>query len=153
MKTLILIRHAHALSAWDAHVAKDAQRPLSEQGLQKAAATAKQLATLNVHPQIILTSPLVRAVQTAEIVAQQLAAPVRAEEMLNGFAADDAVADFLLTQLDHKDTVLAVGHNPNITCVCHALCKQVRPFSPGDFAVLKFDDTKTLQDVYFGEKA
>ena len=92
MKTLILIRHAHALSGWEAHVTTDAQRPLSEQGLQKAAATAQKLAALNVRPQVILTSPLLRAVQTAEIVARQLSVPVRPEEILNGFAANEAVA-------------------------------------------------------------
>ena len=79
MKTIILVRHAHAMTAYEAGVQTDSARPLSDEGRQKAAQTARELASQNIRPQIIFTSPLLRAVQTSEILAQTLGAPVSAE--------------------------------------------------------------------------
>lgn len=150
MKTLVLVRHAHALSSVLAQVALDASRPLSDEGRQQAAQSAKRLAALDIKPAVILTSPLLRAVQTAESLAQTLGGSLEKANELNGFLADEKVADFLLTRLTHNSPLVAVGHNPNITCVYHLLGGQVKPFSPADFAVLKFDDKNHLQQVTFG---
>ena len=150
-KTLILIRHAHALPSHIAGVNSDAQRPLSPEGLQEAAQTARQLSGLSVRPQKILTSPLLRAVQTAQTVAEVLKAPTEKADELNGFLPDSQVADFLLSQLTQVNTLAAVGHNPNISCVFHLFTKQMRPFAPAQFAVLTFDENRALQQVIFGE--
>lgn len=151
MKTLILVRHAHALSAFAARVTGDALRPLSDEGRQKAAATAKQLAGLAVRPGVILTSPLVRAKQTAQCIADQLNAPAQEVKWLNGFFSDEDVVRCLREQLAKTDTVLAVGHNPNITCVHNLLCGQIRPFSPGSFAVLEMDNAGNFKQILAGE--
>ena len=150
-KTLILIRHAHALATYAAVVNADADRPLSPEGLQKAAQTARQLARLALNPQKILTSPLLRAVQTAQVVADTFKIPVEKATELNGFSPDEEVADFLLSQLEQTNVLVAVGHNPNISCVYHLLTKQVCPFSAGQFAVLSFDENNALEKTVFGE--
>ena len=150
-KTLILIRHAHALATYAAGVNSDAERPLSPEGQQKAAQTARQLARLGLTPQKILTSPLLRAVQTAQVVADTVKAPVEKATELNGFSQDEEVAEFLLSQLEQTNVLIAVGHNPNISCVYHLFTKQVRPFSAGQFAVLSFDENNVLEEAVFGE--
>ena len=149
-RTLVLIRHAHALPSYAAGVSSDALRPLSEEGRQKAAQTAQQLTQLHLPAARLLTSPLLRAVQTAQAVAEALHAPLKKTEELNGFSSDSSVVDFLREHLQDNATLVAVGHNPNISCVFHLLCGQVRPFSPGSFAVLTFDENNTLQTVNFG---
>ena len=151
MKTLILIRHANALSAYEARVQTDAERPLSQAGLVKAAASAQELLRQSLRPNIILTSPLLRAVQTAEILAQHLQAPVSKETVLNGLHDDRTVCEFLTDQLSEHEVVAAVGHNPNIAYVTHVFCKQVLHFSPGSFAVLNFEDPHHPQLTFFGE--
>ena len=150
-KTLILIRHANALPGHAAGVNADALRPLSPEGQQKAEKTAAQLAILVLKPAKILTSPLLRAVQTAQVISNALKSPVEKADELNGFLPDKEVVEFLLSQLEQTNVLVAVGHNPNISCVYHLLTKQVRPFSAGDFAVLTLDEKNTLQQVMFGE--
>ena len=151
MKTLILVRHANALPAYEAGVTTDAARPLSEEGRQKATLTARALAEQNLHPQVIYTSPLVRAVQTAEILAQTLGAPLSQETVLNGMYDESSVRDFLAEQLQGHDTILAVGHNPNISYLTHLLCGQTYHFSPGSFAVVNMQDENHPQILSFGE--
>ena len=83
-KTLILVRHANALSCCAAGVMTDDLRPLSDEGKKKAVFTANRLSQLNLHPKKILTSPLLRAVQTSAILANALATPVTQVSELNG---------------------------------------------------------------------
>lgn len=94
MKTLIIVRHAIALSGWEARVNTDAERPLSPEGIQKAAQTAQALKTRAIAPDIILTSPLLRAVQTAETISQTVGGPISKETVLNGLHADREVCEF-----------------------------------------------------------
>ena len=140
MKTLVLVRHAHALAGWEARVNTDAERPLSPQGELKAVHTAQALQTLGIAPDVILTNPLVRAVQTAHLLARTLQAPVIQEKILNGFYPDAEVRDFLLEQLQSYNTVIAVGHNPAVAYVTHLLCREVHPFSPGSFSVMRQEE-------------
>lgn len=151
MKTLILIRHAHALPGYIARVSSDALRPLAEEGVQKARQTAGHLAHLGVKPELILSSPLLRAVQTADILAKTLAAPVEKASELNGLAPDEDVAAFLRTRLAEVNTLAAVSHNPSITCVHQLLCGQLKVFAPGSFAVLQLDANGNARLTDFGE--
>lgn len=151
-KTLILVRHAHALSRYEATVQTDGERPLSPAGRQKALQSAQALLARQEIPQKILTSPLLRAVQTAQILADTLHVPAETQDILDGFHNDADVRDFLLGQLAQQDCLLAVGHNPCITYICALLCAQVRPFAPASFAVLRAENAQSpLQLIYFGE--
>jgi phosphohistidine phosphatase len=150
MKKLILVRHAHALSGFEARVNTDALRPLSETGRQQAANSASTLQKQEIHPDIIFTSPFLRAVQTAEILSGFLGAPIQEESLLNGFATDENVIAFLNEQLHTYNTVLAVTHNPSITYITRALCGQMCSFSPACFAILNRDE-QPPKLIYFGE--
>ena len=151
MKTLILVRHANALSGLEARVNTDAERPLSQEGQKKADKTAQTLKSRGIKPDIILTSPLLRAVQTAETLSQTLGGQLSKETILNGLHADREVCEFLAEQMHEHDTVIAVGHNPNVAYVLHLFCKEVRHFAPGSFAVLNFENPHHPQLTYFGE--
>jgi len=150
MKTLVLVRHAHALSSFEARVNTDAARPLSDTGRQQAAHSAQTLQGKIKQPEIIFTSPLLRAVQTAGILSVLLKAPVQEETLLNGFASDAEVVAFLTEQLTQYDTVVAVTHNPSVTYITRTLCGQLCSFSPACFAVLNMDE-QTPKLIYFGE--
>lgn len=151
MKTLVLIRHAYALPAYQARVANDALRPLSPEGQQKAAFTAKHLAQLALKPTLIVTSPLVRAVQTADIIAQALPCPIEQMTELNGLHDERTVLDLLLQRLAPQHTLIAVGHNPNMTYLHQLISGQIRVFAPGSFAICNWDDQNVLQQIIFGE--
>jgi phosphohistidine phosphatase len=70
MKTLFLIRHAK--SSWDDTALPDKDRPLNDRGWRDAPKMGKRLAKRHVKPDLILSSPAVRALRTAEIIAKKL---------------------------------------------------------------------------------
>lgn len=67
-RTLFLIRHG--LAGEHGSYANDNERPLTEAGRKKTKQVAKKLANLEIHFDLIQTSPLVRARQTAEILME-----------------------------------------------------------------------------------
>lgn len=110
--TLLLIRHAEA--ADNAPSGHDRDRPLTPRGHEQAQRLAKALASAGVTPQLILTSPWLRAQQTSEHLGG--AAPVvDAHELVspNITAALRAMGEAATTHQVH--TLAAVGHEPWIS--------------------------------------
>ena len=108
---LYLIRHT---TPHDVAPSDDA-RTLTAQGKEEARIVGTALGKMGVRPVRILTSPLVRARQTAEIIAQALVAecgiePV--EELKNGFSTVSLLR--LLKRCGPDDEVLLVGHMPGL---------------------------------------
>jgi phosphohistidine phosphatase len=69
MKTLFLVRHAK--SSWDDRDLTDFERPLNERGLNDAPIIAKILHDRKIKPDLIISSPAVRALSTAQIFAKE----------------------------------------------------------------------------------
>jgi len=107
---LYLFRHGKA--DWPNWDQPDDERPLTEVGKKEVAAVAKLLSRLEITP-VILTSPLPRASQTAEIAGKHLNVKVRAEPLLcPGF--DAARLGKLLKNFSGK-SLMVVGHEPDFT--------------------------------------
>jgi phosphohistidine phosphatase len=103
---ICLVRHGIAEERGSQ--ADDSLRPLTERGRVRMEAAAEGLATL-IHPDLILSSPLLRARETAEIVAAATGAPV---EECDALANGDNES---LLAAAYRDTVVAVGHEPHIS--------------------------------------
>jgi phosphohistidine phosphatase len=69
---LYLIRHGIAVDRTDPKSPPEAERPLTAKGVQKTRASALGLNELGAKPDVFISSPYVRAVQTAEIFAEAL---------------------------------------------------------------------------------
>ena len=110
---LYLLRHADAGDplAW---AGPDAERPLSAKGRRQAERLGRHLAALGFEPDAILTSPKVRATETAQIVAGLLDRPVRVDERLAGPLDPDTVEGILRDAGDPRRPVL-VGHDPDFS--------------------------------------
>lgn len=111
---LILMRHGDALDVGAPGVRRDADRPLSATGRRVTAAVAQGLADRGVRPDLVLSSPLVRAAQTAEIVARECGGiPVHPCDALapGGSPADVTVS----VRLSAGACVVAVGHMPDLS--------------------------------------
>jgi phosphohistidine phosphatase len=107
---LYLLRHGKA--DWPNWNKPDDERPLTKEGKKEVAEVAKLLARLKITP-VILTSPLPRASQTAEIAARYLNARVRVEPLLRpGF--DNARLGKILKTFSGK-SLMVVGHEPDFT--------------------------------------
>ncbi len=107
---LWLLRHAEAEDG-----APDDQRPLTDRGIAQAEAAGRALLALGESIDICLTSPKLRAVQTAERACGPLNIPVRVEPALAGEPAD---AERLTAGLGD---VLLVGHDPSFSLLLHDL--------------------------------
>jgi phosphohistidine phosphatase len=105
---LLFVRHAIA-SPLGGRVTRDENRPLTEQGRRRFQRVAAGLVRLGPHPRAILASPLLRARQTAEILAR--AWGDQRPEITPALAQGD-IRDIrrALAGFDDKDTVVLVGH-------------------------------------------
>lgn len=112
---LYFLRHGRAVSRgeWSGD---DADRPLTEEGVELLHAEAKGLRRLNFDPTLIITSPYARAAHTAEIIAEHL-------DMRGRVLHDDRLTPgFGLTQVEqiireneHAESILFVGHEPDFS--------------------------------------
>ncbi len=111
MKKLVIIRHAKATHETGY---ADFERPLTQRGLHDAAIMAGRLKETVYTPQILVSSPALRTISTANIFSQHLGLPA-AEEVKSIYEADvDDLVD-LVTQLpDEVDCIGLVGHNPGL---------------------------------------
>lgn len=69
---LYVVRHGIAIDREDPNCPPDPERYLTEEGMEKTKAVAKSVAALGVTPGVLLSSPYVRALQTAEIFAESM---------------------------------------------------------------------------------
>lgn len=114
MTALHLLRHAHAGDPmkWDA---PDAARPLSEKGRRQARRLGALLAAADEAPDVFVTSPKVRAVQTAELVAEAVGAPVVVDERLAGGLDLATVDAILVDSAPEARRPCLVGHDPDFS--------------------------------------
>ncbi|MGA2276282.1 MAG: phosphohistidine phosphatase SixA [Terracidiphilus sp.] len=111
---LYLMRHANAgLSRGNPVI--DAKRALIKEGKEQCVLMARTLAALKVQVDLIVSSPLKRALQTAQYVGTELGYDARVE-ISSALAPEADYADFqkMLAHYSGYDGVLAVGHNPNV---------------------------------------
>ncbi len=108
-----LLRHADAgdPEAWDR---PDAERPLSDKGRKQAKRLGDHLASIGFRAEAIITSPKVRAAETAELVAQRIEGTVTEDDRLAG-SLDLDVIDAILDAAGDPDEAMLVGHDPDLS--------------------------------------
>jgi phosphohistidine phosphatase len=117
---IYFLRHGDAGAA-EGWKGSDAERPLSKEGAARMEKEAAAIARLRPTLDMILTSPLVRARQTAEIVARKLRltqALIVEERLAPGFAAADLKR--ILKARRASRGLLLVGHEPDFSRVISA---------------------------------
>lgn len=110
-----IVRHGIAIDRDDPKAPPEAERPLTAKGVQKTREVALGLRALKAKPDVLITSPFVRAAQTAEIFAEALGFAVekiRVSEALKP-AADPAAIVQELSALKAKE-VMCFGHGPHV---------------------------------------
>jgi phosphohistidine phosphatase len=118
---ICFFRHGIALDRGDPGVESDAARPLTEEGIRKTRAAAEGLKRLDAGFEKILTSPWLRASQTAAILSEVLLLP-EPEEMaeLEGDRRPEELVGALPSRLARR--TLLVGHEPLLSAtIIHVL--------------------------------
>lgn len=113
---LYIVRHGIAIDREDPKCPPEAERYLTEKGIAKTEVVAKAFAKLGVEADLLVSSPYVRAMQTAEIFAKALTYPkskiAKTETLLPG-AEPQAFYRELARRKD-ADCVVCFGHAPNV---------------------------------------
>jgi phosphohistidine phosphatase len=119
---LYIMRHGIAVARGTEGFSDDSKRPLSPEGKEKVRDIAKGLKRCGVKLDWIVSSPLVRAVETAEIVAATLNSnvPVDRSEALSPSGSPEALIAFLAKQPSRR-SVLVAGHEPDLSDVAARL--------------------------------
>ena len=115
MIELHFLRHAHAGDP-EAWTGDDAARPLSDKGEKQADRLGRFLAGIGFKPDAIITSPKLRAAQTAEIVAKHLGIQISFDDRLAG-AFDVETLETLLRDAGDPTRPVVVGHDPDFSDV------------------------------------
>jgi len=117
----------------------DADRQLTKRGTQELKGAGPLWNRLKLRPEVILTSPLLRALQTAEIAQATLAVKTdpKTDDRLQPGATWAAMAQAMA---DHHQAarVMFVGHNPDFESAIEELSGAAVRLRPGGVACLEF---------------
>jgi phosphohistidine phosphatase SixA len=127
---LFLVRHAEAAPG-----EPDELRPLTPAGRAVARDVGVRLAT--EHLDAVVSSPLLRARETAEHIAHAAGLRPEADDRLAPGATADAVKSAIAGR---GDTVVAVGHQPDCSAIVLALTGREREFAPGAVDEMQLGD-------------
>jgi phosphohistidine phosphatase len=130
---VFFVRHAHADQG-----EPDEMRPLSERGRDEARALSLGLAGHDTPPAVVLTSPLLRARQTAEQIVQATGSELVVDERL----APGATAKTLRQALEGRDSgpVAVVGHQPDFSEIAFELTGEDPGFPTGGVAEIELEN-------------
>lgn len=118
MMHVYLVRHGIAVDREEPNCPPDTERPLTPKGMKRSHAAALGLHALNVLPDAILTSPWLRALQTAEIFSEVLGFSSKKILQVDALKGTSTPADLFreLAKLRAKQ-VLCFGHEPHLHLV------------------------------------
>ncbi len=124
MKTLYLIRHAK--SSWKDTKLRDFERPLNKRGLNDAPLMGKVLNKMNIKPDLIISSPAKRALDTAEYICNKLDFPfedvIFDDNFYNGSRED--LLNEVKDQKNSIGSIMIFAHNPGLTDLHNFLCDE-----------------------------
>ena len=131
---LWLLRHGDAADG-----SPDAERPLTEKGEEQSRTAGRALAALGIEMDACLTSPKVRAAETARLACESLGIEPQMEPKLAGGPFDgEALAAGL------GEHVLLVGHDPDFSMAVHALTGAQVRMKKGGLAGVEKGEIKVL---------
>ena len=113
---LYVVRHGIAIDREDPKSPADPERYLTEEGVEKTDQVAKSIAALGINPDLFVSSPYVRAMQTAEILAAALQYPKQKIRQSNALlpGAEPSLFFRELAKDKQSAVVFCFGHAPHL---------------------------------------
>jgi phosphohistidine phosphatase len=121
---LAIIRHAK--STWDYGTISDFDRPLKESGIINGIEIAKKLITKKIVPSLLISSPAIRAIHTALIIAREMNYPCENISINQSLYTDsEEIILKLIKSTDERfHNLFIFGHNPTFTYLSNYFLKQ-----------------------------
>ncbi len=143
MKTLYIVRHAK--SSWDYPELPDEKRPLLEKGKKRTKRIIDDLLRREVYVDLIISSPAVRAIETAKILGKALrhtGEEIQKDSMLY-FVDAERLFNLFFDLPSGVDNLMIVGHNPTLTNFAnHFLTKKVDSIPTSAVVCIDFETDK-----------
>ncbi|WP_183562654.1 SixA phosphatase family protein [Mucilaginibacter sp. SP1R1] len=137
MKKLLIIRHAKATHE-SGYV--DFERPLKQSGMQDALLMANILKDRLSVPEIMITSPALRTLTTANIFTEHLHLPAANTDKRIYEASERTLVNVVNSLPAEYDFIGLVGHNPGISELLYYLTGQLRDVPTCAVALISFDN-------------
>ncbi len=120
---LYVVRHGKAQQS----APSDWERTLKPRGERQARWLGERIAVMDQPPELVITSPVVRATQTARLIAECLDASLEEERALQtGAHPSDVMA--VVERHAHIDSLMVVGHNPTFDDLVEILSGREQPY-------------------------
>jgi len=144
-KLLLILRHAK--SSWEFAELSDHDRPLNNRGKRNALRIGKKLLKEGLIPQLIISSPAVRAYSTAEKVSKACGydGEIMVDSSLYG-SGYPKYLNALKNQNDQHNIIMLVGHNPFSEQVLEILTGKMITMPTCSVACVRLD-IRTWKDV------
>ena len=139
MKKILLVRHAKAVHD-DSYT--DFERPLKNSGVRDTAIMAERIRSNSFVPEILITSPSIRTISTANILSEHLELPKATEDERIYDASQQALLNVISDFPADHDFIGLVGHNPGINQLVHYFTGEFREVSPGAVVLITFEADK-----------
>ena len=143
MKTLYIVRHAK--SSWDFDDLVDFDRPLKGRGVNDANDMAARLKNAGHSPELIISSPAARALQTAKIFCKELEIPeCQISQSDDIYDADyEDILNVIFKVDDVFNSLMIFGHNPGFTDLANYLgTMNIDNIPSSGIVILKFEASK-----------
>jgi phosphohistidine phosphatase len=140
MKTVYIVRHAK--SSWNHPDLSDEERPLLEKGKKRTKKVIDSLLEKNISVDYIISSPAVRAYETAKILAHALKYPLEniRQDPHVYFADGDSLFSQFYDIPDTFESLMIVGHNPALTdFVNHFMKPRIDNLPTSGLVCINFD--------------
>lgn len=145
MKRLVICRHAHA----ERNIKGDFYRELDHKGKKSIKKIAERLAEQQLKPDLIISSPALRALQTAEALAKKLDYPK--ENIITEDAIYEQNINSILSFIKHvcsdETTVILTGHCPSVKIMASILTGTPEEKTPTGSATMILFNEKTWPEA------
>lgn len=138
MKTLYVLRHAK--SSWEDSNLADFERPLNDRGKSSAPFMGEVMRQNGFAPEVILSSPAVRARETARLVKESagLSAEIKYKERI--YEASPQTLSHVASAIDDRfNSAMIVGHNPGMEGFVRLLTGKMEAMPTAALAVIDLD--------------
>jgi phosphohistidine phosphatase len=152
MTTIVIVRHGEAEP--EAPGVEDDKRALVKKGQKQMRRVASFLEEMGLEPDVVLSSPMLRAVQSAETILDEMGLEELKVETLDELLPNSDPSPLVAKLKEHQGVALVVGHMPSLSALVKALTGSEVDVKKGGVVVVEHDplENRTSLELLLNQK-